>query len=300
MIDIIITCFYKDECLENVLNKISIQEKKDRINKIIIINDSSPNTTDDYQSVIDKFKNDFKIQYLKTPYHYGCGKVRQMALSYIESKYFIFHDDDDELYHSKSLNPFFNYIDYANENNIEIGYINGGMIYASKEMDVYEDAYFENQRNITFALLNKDIIIKHNLSFKPIPMDEDVLFLDLYLYTLEFYYKDAFIETLYEPLYIINSHNDSICNQGNQKMFFYLQILRIQQELEFLLSLGNNESNQKIIKILNDKKEEFYFNLKNFNESENSDMFNIEDYLKLKSAIIYISEFFNIFDKKDF
>ena len=44
------------------------------------------------------------------------------------------------------------------------------------------DIYFENQRNIPFALLNKDIIVKHNLSFKPMTMDEDVLFLDLYLY----------------------------------------------------------------------------------------------------------------------
>lgn len=96
-IDIIIPCYYSDDIIRPCLQSIAEQTLIKDIN-VIMVNDCSPNTKDEYQGLINEFNHIMPIRYLKTQTNVGPGVARQLGLDISTSNWVMFIDDDDELY----------------------------------------------------------------------------------------------------------------------------------------------------------------------------------------------------------
>lgn len=101
-IDIIIPCYYSSSVIKPCFEKISQQTVLKDI-KVIMVNDCSPNTPNEYQDIITEFSPIMNIQYLKTQKNSGPGIARQLGLDNATSDWIMFIDDDDELYDSTSI-----------------------------------------------------------------------------------------------------------------------------------------------------------------------------------------------------
>ena len=175
MIDIIIPCYNAHVTIEKTLNSIVIQSIKDKV-KVLLVDDASK---DNYDSIVNKYKNYIDISVLTLKENVGPGIAREKGLSKTKSKYIMFVDSDDLLMTAYSLEELFNGIeegyDYviSAHYNEKTGYIgpNGGdlhgKIYRRKYIEdndihfngtrVHEDNYFNNYVYLSGAkVLNLD------------------------------------------------------------------------------------------------------------------------------------------------
>lgn len=99
MIDIIIPIYNSRKTLERTLDSIIKQTIKDKIN-VILVDD---NSIDNYVSLIDKYTKLIKIKYIKHHKNLGAGKTRQTGLDNSNSEYIMFLDSDDIFYSTKAV-----------------------------------------------------------------------------------------------------------------------------------------------------------------------------------------------------
>lgn len=91
MIDIIIPVYNSLNTLEKTLSSIICQINTPKLN-IYIVDDGS---TDNYDSIIDYYKQKINITYLKLDKNYGPGYAREYGVMSSKGKYIVFLDSDD-------------------------------------------------------------------------------------------------------------------------------------------------------------------------------------------------------------
>lgn len=95
-IDIIMPCYYHDDIVEHAIKNIVKQKTQHQL-RLIMINDCSPNTKDNYHTLVEKYKNLLNITLIKPEHNSGPGFCRQMGIQQAQGDFILFHDDDDEL-----------------------------------------------------------------------------------------------------------------------------------------------------------------------------------------------------------
>lgn len=91
MIDVIIPTYNAKDTLAETLASIAYQSIAEKIS-VCIVDDCS---TDNYDEIIDFYKNFFKIKYIKLKRNAGPGVARQKGLEATNGAYVVFIDSDD-------------------------------------------------------------------------------------------------------------------------------------------------------------------------------------------------------------
>ena len=95
-ISVIIPCYKPAETVEAAVLSLVNQSSRDKVD-IVLVDDCSPYVEDGYQSIVDRYGNDIKIQLMRTPQNCGPGDARQYGFDNAEDlgTYVIFHDADE-------------------------------------------------------------------------------------------------------------------------------------------------------------------------------------------------------------
>ena len=193
-IAVIIPCYHKEEILDQCLQSLSIQIKKDLLT-IYIINDCSPYEDNDYLNVRQKYNN-LQIKYFKTRKNSGPGVARQLGLDNLENeRYVFFLDQDDRLYDEYSFDHLLEYLDKRYD------YITPkrNIFYeGNQEIEIESPGFIGGLYNVSF-LKNNNITFNKNISY----YQEDYLF----WINVEHYGKEFLI---IPDLIYIKNHNLSL------------------------------------------------------------------------------------------
>lgn len=101
-VDVIIPCYYTSNIIRPCLTSVAKQITNHEIT-LVMVNDCSPNTDCEYEDLINEFKDQINIQYLKTSINSGPGVARQLGLDNATGDWVMFIDDDDQLYDKQSI-----------------------------------------------------------------------------------------------------------------------------------------------------------------------------------------------------
>ena len=186
LISVIMPCFYKDDVVRQALDMLNKQTRKDAM-EVIMINDCSPNTSCEYQNLIQEF-SDLNIKYLKTESNSGPGVARQLGLDNCDSPWVLFHDDDDALNHPYVIEQFLEVIENCENRKGILSSICGRHLLGSNLTGGF-----------TGNLFNLNLIKYFNLSFDPSlsSFEEDTYFL------LQFQYHTRRLNSFY-PCYLVD------------------------------------------------------------------------------------------------
>ena len=91
-VDIIIPCYYQSDVIRPGLEKIAQQTVLNDIT-VIMINDCSPNTENEYLDLREEFSSKFKLKYTKTQVNSGPGVARQIGINMAQSDWIMFMDN---------------------------------------------------------------------------------------------------------------------------------------------------------------------------------------------------------------
>lgn len=169
-------CYAADNIVENALASIAKQTKKDYI-RIIMVNDCSPHTNDEYLNVRDKFKH-LDILYLKTQINSGPAVARNLALKNVTAPYIMFHDDDDILQNNFVIEQFLQIIN-QNDNICSIA---GGILTEYKD-NLTQFTPARNNDSHFGKIFNSAFIKNNNINF-----DEELGYYEEDAYFLVKYY----------------------------------------------------------------------------------------------------------------
>ena len=162
-IDIIMPCYYSNNVIIPALESIAKQTLINQIT-LIMVNDSSPNTSCEYQDLIQKYSNKIKIKYLKTSQNSGPGETRQLGLNNTTSDFIMFLDDDDELYAEDTVEQLIKQI--QNQDINEIISISGKIQINNNHQR--EEVYQIQKNSVQGTLFNR-ILLKHlRIYFEPV------------------------------------------------------------------------------------------------------------------------------------
>lgn len=110
LVSIVIPTYKHAHFLSETLDSVAIQKYNNF--EIVVVNDSSP---DDVDSVINKYKNNLKIIYIKNNINKGLGAARNIGIKNSNGKYILPLDSDDAMGSSLWLKEA---TDLINENSI--------------------------------------------------------------------------------------------------------------------------------------------------------------------------------------
>lgn len=274
LINIIIPCYYSSSTIFKCFENLAEQTAKDSIH-IYFINDCSPNTSDEYSSFLELFKDKLSITYLKTPYHMGPGGARQFGLDAIsnEANYIMFIDDDDRLENPYVIEKYLNII--QKYNNI-IGFITGKYITTKAQRVIKENFLF---CSLTGSIFNYNIIKKFNLQFLPINYDEDTLFYMQYRFILNTFTNLKIIE---DDTFLAYHHYIDNKNSLTQTMQQHLKKERsILNIIKNMLEFFNNFSFISLKELFINEMNNYYNILLNL---ENTKQLTDDEILSLKSC----------------
>ena len=113
MIDIIVPVYNSKDTLDNMFLSVINQVNVPKI-KLYLIDDCS---TEDYSSIIQKYKPKIDVVYEKLDSNKGPGYARKRGIEISSSKYIIFLDSDDVFYDKDSVSKLYNAIE---ENNSDV------------------------------------------------------------------------------------------------------------------------------------------------------------------------------------
>lgn len=205
-IDVVIPCYYAPEIIQPCFEKLAIQTYKNF--RVIMINDCSPFTDDEYKGIREQYKDRLNLEYYKTETNSGPGVVRQMGLDMATADFIIFIDDDDELYDETTLQRFIDAVDGKDIDKI--------LVVSGKSKHTWDDGRSEiinPNYHHQATMYNLSLIKKHNMryetdiSFK----EEDGAFSSLlFVYAVKYGYIEVHPEGI---MYIKKwSHNHvSLC-----------------------------------------------------------------------------------------
>lgn len=94
-VDVIIPCYGKSELINRGIASLATSWKKEYIH-VTMVNDCSPNTDNDYQDLVDRYKNEIDIRCIRMPENSGQGLTRQFGIDNTTHDWFFFMDEDDQ------------------------------------------------------------------------------------------------------------------------------------------------------------------------------------------------------------
>jgi glycosyltransferase involved in cell wall biosynthesis len=106
MVDIVIPAYNAHDTLERTLISITTQTMYKEL-KVILVDD---NSKEDYNSIIDKFKDIIDIRYFRLEKNIGPGAVRQFGIDNSNSAYIMFVDADDILTDALAIKGMYDYL----------------------------------------------------------------------------------------------------------------------------------------------------------------------------------------------
>ena len=203
-ITIIMPCYQKEQLVERALKSFAMQTSFNF--DVIMVNDCSPNTQDEYQSLIQKYSKLCKITYYKTPYNCGPGEARQFALDKLIGGWILFVDDDDALANSTVIAKFQHLIQTNNNlwgiHGDRNHYYNG---------EFYERLPGSELYSLTGFALNYSKLKLFNVRFNPTLSYhyEDGMFMQEYCYYMETQHgEETSLNNVYNCYH--DDNNDSI------------------------------------------------------------------------------------------
>ena len=159
-VDVIIPAYGKNELVEKGVASLANQWRKEELT-VYIVNDCSPNTPDNYQSIVNKFP-DLNIKVLKTPENGGQGLARQWGIDHSNSPYFMFMDEDDQ-YAPLACSIFMGVAEQAEQQGKPISIASGALISFDKYS--YNVIPEHNVIWVNSKIFNRQFWNKHHIEF---------------------------------------------------------------------------------------------------------------------------------------
>lgn len=159
-VDIIIPCYGKNEIVEKGVASLANQWRSEELT-VYLVNDCSPNTPDNYQSVVEKFPS-LNIKVLKTPQNSGQGLARQWGIDHSSSPYFMFCDEDD-MYAPLACSIFMGVAESAEQQGKPISIAGGALISFDKYS--YNVIPEHNVIWVNSKIFNRKFWEKHHIKF---------------------------------------------------------------------------------------------------------------------------------------
>lgn len=232
-IDIIIPCYYASEIIKPCFEKLAKQTYRNF--RVIMVNDCSPFTDDEYADIRNEYSDKMNLWYYKTETNSGPGVARQLGIDKAAADFVIFIDDDDELYDETTLQRF---IDAVNGKDVD-----KIIVITGKKLHTWDDGstrIVEPNYHHQGTMYNLSLIKKHNIryetdiSFK----EEDGAFSSLvFLYGIKYDYKEIHSEgIMYIKKWSFNHTSlcskvdtiDSFINFMISKIFFLIYLDKLQ------------------------------------------------------------------------
>lgn len=214
---------YLTKCIDSLLH----QDMDDY--EILLVNDSSP---DNAQNIIDEYKQKFPAiikSFIKE--NGGLGDTRNYAIPFAEGKYIMFVDSDDYI----KENSLKKLCQMMEEKELDIlvydfikVYDNRQFIHEKSMHSVSTEEYIMSTPNACNKIFNKDIFIRHGITFPT-----DIWYEDLAVIPGLAKYTDK-IDYVNEGIYFYQFRNESIMNQIRYNPKILDMILSIQNLQHFL------------------------------------------------------------------
>lgn len=180
MIDVIIPAYNAHNTIFQLLCSIGYQTIVDKVN-VTIVND---NSSSDYSSFVDFFKNYFNISELKNDVNCGPGVSRQIGIDSTNNPYIMFIDSDDCLSDCLSLEKLLCNIENSDYNVV------GGKVVIQNECGF--DVNDEESVRLHGKMYRRKFLKDYNISFGDFRYDEDNYFnSQIFLTGNDVYYLDS-------------------------------------------------------------------------------------------------------------
>ena len=282
-IAIIMPIYRSNHIIKKAFEMIINQTMKDNI-VLYLINDCSPNTTCEYQDIIQEYSKYINIKYFKTNERSGPGVARQIALDQLQEKYFILHDDDDYFYDKYAIEKCIKLIQENKDKKIAaIGF--SYIVEYNKERTPWylTDSSHWNNQNVLYYT---DFINKYNIKMNERTSyeNEDMpfhflipLYAELNNYEILFQ-KDMFLKVIYhgKDYTSITYAEDS---EGREKILQTTYLRYIIEVTEYIKLYKNIISKYR-----------------NINEQERSEIIKIlKSFYKYCNGILYLIEYDDYF-----
>lgn len=189
---IVVACYNSGKTIGNLLESIVNQDMCDDIEVIL----SDDNSTEDYQDIVNQYRNILSIRQVKTDYNFAPGNTREKGVSVAEGKWLTIADHDDE-YIAGSLKEVKNIIESTNEEYycitdfLEVDPDSKSVIREMKRTMGWNHGKFYNlenlwkKNNIHFKkdlLTHEDICISAQINCAMVANNTTPLFIDIFTY----------------------------------------------------------------------------------------------------------------------
>lgn len=167
MIDVIIPLYNSHNTLYKTLFSINMQTIKKDIT-VYLIDD---NSKEDYDDIVELFKDKIKIKLFKLDSNKGPGYARQYGLDHSKSKYVIFVDSDDVFHNIYSLERI---LDTIESNNLDV--------VSSNMSEITDNQIYEYQvgfDTLHSKIYKREYLEKNKISFPNLYNSEDLAFNNL-------------------------------------------------------------------------------------------------------------------------
>lgn len=249
MIDIIIPIYNCLDTLPSTLKSIRKQTIKNLIT-IYLIDD---NSTIEYKSILNEFK-DLNIIYYKQTKNLGPGKARQKGIEKSKNRYIMFLDSDDLIFSENSVENMYKIID----NNLD--YVVGLTHDEKRNINIY------NSGDIHGKLYRRSFLEKYDIKFNDSRFHEDNYFNNLVLACSP---RESKLE---EIVYIYTYNKNSITN--DDKEFERLEILLSNLNQLLIECKKRNCTREKVVSLLLIKIQYFNRIIDSFNNDERKTFIN--------------------------
>ena len=217
-IDVVIPCYYAPEIIQPCFEKLAAQTY--RCFKVIMINDCSPFTDDEYAGLRQHYSQLMDLRYYKTDKNSGPGIVRQFGLNVANSDFIMFIDDDDELYDEFALERLINKVNNKNIDNIMLIDGQSMQVWDNGKTELLPPNYHHHATLYNLTLIKQNHIhYESDLSYK----EEDCAF-SAWIYNIVNTYNYNTIE-VYKPIYLkkwSDNHISLTSSSSTIDSFIYL------------------------------------------------------------------------------
>lgn len=160
MIDIIIPCYNSHSTIEKTLNSIVIQSIKNKI-QVLLVDDNSRN---DYQDIIQTYKDYINISLISLEKNSGSGIAREKGIEKTNGKYIMFLDSDDILLGIDSIKKLYDKI------------VEGYDVVISQEYDQRKNLFLIQNGNLHGKIYRRSYLENNSIHFNQSRFHEDNFF----------------------------------------------------------------------------------------------------------------------------
>lgn len=257
-LSIILTCYYAEDIVEPALQMIASQTRIQDI-KVIMVNDCSPYTKNEYETLRNKYGKILDLQYVKTEKNCGPGIARNVGLQYADTDFVMFHDDDDVLTSDYIIEKMLHQAERVKLESVAC--IKAGMCLSWSWETFKKDIPASQNSSLQGVLFNNQFIKAEHIQFNPILSykEEDAVF------ALEFFIKASLKglkeicledDIAYERRYS-NNHISLTANASDQTIALSM-LTMLGESVHFLQTL---DWTPQLYDILAEKQHQIYASL---------------------------------------